>query len=223
MATGSLTDSYGGYRAKLIEQLRQSGISDLAELAAFGQTPRHPFVPEAVRHRAYEDAPLPIGNNQTVSQPSVQGLYLQALELTGSERVLEIGTGSGYQTALLARLADQVISVERIPELAESARKVLKQLEISGVSIVVGDGTLGWRQFAPYDAILVSAASPAIPKPLLEQLTDGGHLVIPVARGSDQELIRVTRVGNKFREEWLCRVRFVPLIGKHGYRAKADS
>lgn len=223
MALGNLGDSYGGYRARLIEELRSQGINDMAVLAAIGQTPRHLFVPEAVRHRAYENSALPIGNQQTISQPYVQALYLQTLQLKGKEKVLEIGTGSGYQTALLARMAGQIISVERITELARSARKTLDSIDLASVLVVVGDGTLGWKPLAPYDAILVAAAGPEIPAVLVNQLTMGGKMVIPIEKKSGrQELVRVTRTQEGTEEEMLGPVRFVPLIGKHGFRQEND-
>ena len=210
-------DSFGGYRTQLVELLREKGIRDLAVLRAVQKVPRHRFVPESVRHRAYEDSPLPIGNGQTISQPWVQATYLQALELTGYEKILEIGTGSGYQTALLGVLASMVFSVERHRALAESAREVLEEVGIKNVTILVGDGTLGWRPFAPYDAILVSAASPEAPAPLLEQLADGGRLVVPLGDRENQVLTMITREGDHYRRENLGGVRFVPLVGQHGF------
>ncbi len=214
-------DSYGGYRAKLVEQLRARGIKDMAVLAAVGETPRHLFVPSALTARAYEDASLPIGNAQTISQPSTHARYLTALGLTGRERILEIGTGSGYQTALLSRLADHVISIERIEGLAASARSALAAAGCANVTVLLGDGTLGRRSLGPYDAILVSAVGPVVPQPLLEQLADGGRLVIPIQRETEQELLRVTRRGKKFEEESLGPAQFVPLVGKHGFAPDA--
>jgi len=187
-------DGYGGYRTQLVETLRRKGIRDLAVLRAIQMVPRHLFVPASVRHRAYDDAALPIGNGQTISQPWVQARYLELLGLTGKERVLEIGAGSGYQTALLALLSDSVFGVERIPALAQSARAALEAAGIRNVTVLVGDGTLGWRPFAPYDAILVAAASPEIPAPLVEQEPGG---------------IRTSTVAD---------VRFVPLLGEFGFR-----
>src|SRR5260221_7276738 len=148
MTSGS-RDGLGGYRSRLVEGLRAKGIRDLAVLRAFAETPRHLFVPTAVRHRAYEDSALPIGSGQTISQPSIHARYLEVLELTGKEKVLEIGTGSGYQTALLARLASQVFSIERLAPLLERARDILRQVGANNVSFMLGDGTLGWSQFAP--------------------------------------------------------------------------
>ncbi|MGH7614450.1 MAG: protein-L-isoaspartate(D-aspartate) O-methyltransferase, partial [Gemmatimonadales bacterium] len=167
---GASADTFGGYRARLVERLREQGIRDLSVLQAFAQTPRHLFVPAAVRHRAYEDAALPIGGGQTISQPFTQARYLEALRLKGHERVLEIGTGSGYQTALLACLAGQVFTVERVQALAEAAQQALRAAAVRNVSVLLGDGTLGWSAFAPYEAIVVAAGGPEVPAPLVEQL-----------------------------------------------------
>ncbi|MEC4668859.1 MAG: protein-L-isoaspartate(D-aspartate) O-methyltransferase [Nitrospirota bacterium] len=210
-------DSYGGYRTRLVEQLRARGFRDMAVLAAVGQVPRHLFVPEALRGQAYEDTSLPIGNRQTISQPSTHARYLEALQLTGKETVLEVGTGSGYLTALLSRLADHVISIERIPDLAAAARMALQEAGYSNATVVVGDGTLGKRSLGPYHAILVSAVGPSVPKPLTEQLADGGRLVMPLMRETEQELLRVTRHGRDLIEETLGPAHFVPLVGKHGF------
>ncbi len=211
-------DGYGGYRARLVETLQQKGIRDLAVLRAVRMVPRHLFVPESVRHRAYDDAALPIGSSQTISQPWVQARYLELLALTGRERVLEIGTGSGYQTALLAMVCDAVFSVERIPGLAQRAREVLTAAGIRNVTVLVGDGTLGWRPFAPYDAILVAAASPEIPTPLVEQLAPGGRMVIPLGDRANQTLTLVRREGDQLRTTTVADVRFVPLLGEFGFR-----
>jgi protein-L-isoaspartate(D-aspartate) O-methyltransferase len=211
-------DGYGGYRAQLVETLQRKGIRDLAVLRAVRMVPRHRFVPESVRHRAYDDAALPIGSSQTISQPWVQARYLELLGLTGRERVLEVGTGSGYQTALLAMLCDAVFSVERIPTLAQRARQALAASGIHNVTVLVGDGTLGWRPFAPYDAILVAAASPEIPTPLVEQLAPGGRLVIPLGDRSNQTLTLVRREGDELRSTTVADVRFVPLLGEFGFR-----
>jgi protein-L-isoaspartate(D-aspartate) O-methyltransferase len=211
-------DGYGGYRGQLVETLQQKGIRDLAVLHAIRTVPRHLFVPESVRHRAYDDAALPIGSSQTISQPWVQARYLELLKLTGRERVLEIGTGSGYQTALLAMLCDAVFSVERIRALAQRAREALEASGIRNVTVLVGDGTLGWRPFAPYDAILVAAASPEIPTPLLEQLAPGGRMVIPLGDRANQTLTLVRREGDDFRTTTVADVRFVPLLGEFGFR-----
>jgi protein-L-isoaspartate(D-aspartate) O-methyltransferase len=223
MESGRLADSYGGYRARLLEKLRENGIDDISVLRAFAETPRHLFVPEAFRHRAYEDVALPIGNGQTISQPTTQGRYLQALALGGQERVLEVGTGSGYQAALLSHLAPQVFSLERVPELATQARKTLASIGAdSVVTVLLGDGSLGWTPNAPYDAILVAAASPRVPDPLPRQLSDGGRLVIPIQTGKTQELLRITKQGGEMIEERLGEVQFVPLLGKHGFQAESE-
>jgi protein-L-isoaspartate(D-aspartate) O-methyltransferase len=211
-------DGFGGYRARLVETLQRKGVRDLAVLHAVRQVPRHLFVPESVRHRAYDDAALPIGSSQTISQPWVQARYLELLSLTGRERVLEIGTGSGYQTALLAMLCDAVFSVERIPGLAQRAREALQASRIRNVTVLVGDGTLGWRPFAPYDAILVAAASPEIPTPLVEQLAPGGRMVIPLGDRANQTLTLVRREGDELRITTVADVRFVPLLGEFGFR-----
>ena len=211
-------DGYGGYRSQLVETLRQKGIRDLAVLRAVQMVPRHLFVPESVRHRAYDDAALPIGSSQTISQPWVQARYLELLSLTGRERVLEVGTGSGYQTGLLAMVCDAVFSVERIPPLAQRARQSLAAAGIRNVTVLVGDGTLGWRPFAPYDAILVAAASPDIPAPLVEQLAPGGRMVIPLGDRANQTLTLVRREGDQLRTTTVADVRFVPLLGEFGFR-----
>jgi protein-L-isoaspartate(D-aspartate) O-methyltransferase len=211
-------DGYGGYRARLVETLQRKGIRDLAVLRAVRLVPRHLFVPESVRHRAYDDAALPIGSSQTISQPWVQARYLELLALSGRERVLEIGTGSGYQTALLAMLCDAVFSVERIAGLAQRARETLAAADIRNITVLVGDGTLGWRPFAPYDAILVAAASPEIPGPLVEQLAPGGRMVIPLGDRANQTLTLVRREGDQLRTTTVADVRFVPLLGEFGFR-----
>ena len=211
-------DGFGGYRARLVETLQRKGIRDLAVLRAVRMVPRHLFVPESVRHRAYDDAALPIGSSQTISQPWVQARYLELLSLSGRERVLEIGTGSGYQTALLALLCDAVFSVERIGGLAQRARDTLADAGIRNVTVLVGDGTLGWRPFAPYDAILVAAASPEIPGPLVEQLAPGGRMVIPLGDRANQTLTLVRRDGDQLRTTTVADVRFVPLLGEFGFR-----
>jgi len=212
-------DGFSGYRARLVEGLRAKGIRDLAVLRAFAQTPRHLFVPQALRHRAYEDAALPIGNGQTISQPFTQARYLETLGLTGKERVLEIGTGSGYQTALLAALADQVFTIERVRALAEAAQAALKAAGAGNVSLLVGDGTLGWSAYAPYHAILVAAGGPEVPQPLMEQLAPGGRMIIPLGAKGAQTLTLVQRAesGEGVQVTRLGDARFVPLVGEHGF------
>jgi protein-L-isoaspartate(D-aspartate) O-methyltransferase len=211
-------DSYGGYRSRLVEILQRKGVRDLAVLRAIRMVPRHLFVPESVRHRAYDDAALPIGSGQTISQPYVQARYLELIGLTGQEKVLEIGTGSGYQTALLSLVASMVFSVERVAALAQSARAALTAAGIRNVTVLVGDGTLGWRPFAPYDAILVSAASPEIPAPLVEQLAVRGRMVIPLGDRSSQTLTLVERREEGVRSSTIADVRFVPLVGEFGFQ-----
>jgi len=212
-------DTYGGYRARLVESLRARGIRDLAVLRAFAVTPRHVFVPDALRHRAYEDAALPIGTGQTISQPFTQARYLEALGLSGKERVLEIGTGSGYQTALLSALADQVFTIERVRTLAEAAQAALKVAGVGNVSLLVGDGTLGWSAYAPYDAILVAAGGPEVPAPLVEQLRVEGRMVIPLGAKGAQILTLVRRTDAGISATPLGDARFVPLVGEHGFDA----
>jgi protein-L-isoaspartate(D-aspartate) O-methyltransferase len=214
---GPVSAEYRGARRRLIESLQANGISDLAVLHAFDAVPRHAFVPEAVRHRAYEDAALPIGNGQTISQPTVHARSIQEMRLTGREKVLEIGTGSGYQTALLANLAAQVFSVERMPALLDRAREILAQVGIRNVSLLLGDGTLGWRDYAPYDAIVVGAAAPVVPQPYIEQLADGGRLVIPVGDREEQTLAVFTKRGPQLERRDVGPVRFVPLLGAYGW------
>lgn len=214
-----VTPQFTGARRRLIDELRAKGIGDLAVLRALDLTPRHQFVPTGVRHRAYEDAPLPIGNGQTISQPYVHAMYLQTLRLQGSEKVLEIGTGSGYQTVLLAHLCRHVYSIERIRPLIETARDAITECGVINVSLLCGDGTVGWPEFAPYDAILVGAGAPEIPQPLLAQLTVGGRLIVPIGGREDQQLVEITRTASGVERRNLSDVRFVPLVGKHGWES----
>lgn len=209
---------YGGARRRLVETLQAQGIRDLSVLHAIDAVPRHLFVPTGVRHRAYEDSALPIGNGQTISQPSIHARYLEILKLKGTEKVLEIGTGSGYQTALLSKLASQVFSIERIAPLLDKAREVLQEMKgANNISFMLGDGTLGWRQFAPFDAILVGAGAPEIPAAYTEQLADGGRLLIPLGDRDEQVLYLVTKKGTELIEQQVAPVRFVPLVGKHSW------
>jgi len=201
-----------------VETLQTMGIRDLAVLRAIDLTPRHVFVPTGVRHRAYEDSALPIGNGQTISQPSVHARYLELLHLTGKERVLEVGTGTGYQTALLSNLAAQVFSIERVPALYEQAREILRQLDVRNVSMLLGDGTIGWREYAPYDAILVSAGAPTVPAPLLDQLAEGGTLLIPLGGKDEQILVSFEKSDGAIVRRDIAPVRFVPLLGTHGWQ-----
>jgi len=212
-------DAFGGYRGRLVEQLREQGIRDLAVLRAFAETPRHLFVPDAVRHRAYENAALPIGAGQTISQPFTQARTLEALRLGGTERVLEIGTGSGYQTALLSRLVAQVFTVERVRALALAAQQALRAAGAGNVSVLLGDGTLGWSAYAPYDAILVAAGGPEVPGPLVDQLGPGGRLLLPLGERGSQTLTLVERSETGLRQTPLGAALFVPLVGEHGFDA----
>jgi protein-L-isoaspartate(D-aspartate) O-methyltransferase len=202
-------------------QLVARGIRDPAVLQAMSTVPREAFVPADQVQFAYADAPLPIGQGQTISQPYIVALMTEALEVTPDDRVLEIGTGSGYAAAVLSRIVKEVCTVERRPELARAAEARFQQLGYHNIHVHTGDGTLGWTERAPYDGIVVTAGGPAIPEPLLDQLEQGGHLVTPVGPRPDlQELIRVRRSGEgAYRQENLGRVRFVPLVGEAGWKA----
>lgn len=205
-------------RAAMVErQLRRRGISDERVLAAMGAVPRERFVPERVRDRAYDDSALPIGSEQTISQPWVVATICQALELDGDESVLEIGTGSGYSAAVLARLAARVRSIERVEALAEGAREALSSLDVANVEVIVGDGTRGLPEEGPFDAIAVHAASPGAPESLLAQLADGGRLVVPVATRSSDLLTVFRRSGGELSSAEISPCRFVPLIGAEGF------
>ena len=217
-----MNERYVAQRRLLIERIREKGIRDLEILRAFDVVPRHEFLPQAVWHRAYEDAPIPIGFGQTASQPSLQALYMQLLELRSEDRVLEIGTGSGFQTAVLAQLVDHVYSVERVRELAVRAREMLEKLRISNVALLVGDGTIGWKRYAPYDAILVAAGGPEVPEPLLDQLAMGGRMLIPVGSREAQRLILVRRTPSDVVYEEVLDCKFVPLLGRFGWAESAD-
>lgn len=202
-------------------QIRSRGIRDERVLRAMEKVPRHLFVDEGLIDQAYNDSPLPIGEKQTISQPYIVALMTEALELTGREKVLELGTGSGYQAAILAELADRVFTIERIASLAQKARRLLESLHYYNVVIRVGDGTYGWREEAPFDAILVAAGSPSIPRTLMEQLAVGGRLVIPVGGRFSQNLIKLKRLSEDpgdVKKEDLGGCRFVSLIGEHGWK-----
>ena len=199
------------------QQLARRGIRDPRVLEAFRLVPRHLFVGASRRNGAYADHPLPIGEGQTISQPYMVALMTQCLALEGSERVLEIGTGCGYQAAILARLAAEVVTVERIAPLSEKAEALLGRLGYTNVRFVVGDGTRGFPPSAPYGGIVVTAGSPKIPEPLTEQLVEGGRLVIPVGGRWAQELLVVRREGAALAEQRVCGCVFVPLVGEHGW------
>jgi protein-L-isoaspartate(D-aspartate) O-methyltransferase len=217
MVARPVEPEFRGARQRLVETLREKGIRDLAVLRAFELTPRHQFVPTGIRHRAYEDSPLPIGSGQTISQPSIHARYLELLELTGHERVLEVGTGSGYQTVLLSHLVEQVFSIERIAALYQGAREAIQRAGANNVSMLLGDGTLGWREYAPYDAILVSAGAPSVPEPLLAQIAEGGRMLVPVGTKEEQRLVIYRRREGSLESKELAPVRFVPLVGHHGW------
>jgi len=198
-------------------QLAGRGISDKRVLDAFLKVPRHEFVPDEFREDAYNDYPLSIGANQTISQPYMVALMTECLALKGNEKVLEIGTGSGYQAAILAELAKDVYSVERIEPLAAGAKKVLDSLGYKNCNIKIGDGTLGWSDFAPYDGIIVTAGAPAIPEALVKQLKDTGRLVAPIGGGFGQILTIVEKKGASIKTTDVCGCVFVPLIGEEGW------
>lgn len=204
----------------VLNQILNRGIKDSLVINAMKKVPRHLFVDEVLRHRAYDDYPLPIKEGQTISQPYIVALMTELLRLKGQEKVLEIGTGSGYQSAVLAEIASIVYSVERIPVLAKNAREVLDKLGYHNVMIKVGDGTYGWKDMEPFDGIIVTAAAPDIPQPLLEQLKDGGRLVIPVGDLFSQDLYIVEKRGNRFIKTTQTGVRFVKLIGAYGWKTE---
>jgi protein-L-isoaspartate(D-aspartate) O-methyltransferase len=207
-------------RRRMVERLAASGISDPRVLEAFLEVPRHRLVSEALRGRAYRDVALPIGEGQTISAPGVVAAMTQALELLGHEKVLDVGTGSGYQAAILSRLAGRVVSIERVGRLAAEARLALDRLGVSNVVVYLGDGSLGRPADAPYDAIVVAAGGPKVPRPLLQQLRPGGRLVGPFGGRKEQRLVRVERAENgEFHREVIGRCRFVDLVGAHGWAA----
>ena len=213
------TDVYVGQRARMVEQqLRQRDIHDPRVLAAMAWVPREKFVPAALRHEAYADGALPIGEGQTISQPYMVAATCQAAACTGTEHVLEVGAGSGYQAAVLSRIARSVVAVERLPELADLARKNLAAAGIDNVEVVLGDGTIGYAQRAPYDRILVAAGAPTVPEALREQLVEGGRLVIPVGRRDLQYLTIIEKLGGRYREMPGPACVFVPLVGEQGWR-----
>jgi protein-L-isoaspartate(D-aspartate) O-methyltransferase len=218
-SSDSIPQDYLRAREKMVEeQVVARGIKNPRLLAAMRKIPRHLFVDPGLLQRAYDDSSLPIGAKQTVSQPYMAARMTEALELSGEERVLEIGTGSGYQSALLAELSFNVFSVEKIRALAVKARAVLDRLQYHNIAIQVGDGTIGWPEHSPFDAIMVTAGAPDLPRPLIEQLAVGGRLVIPVGDDESQVLVRVTRHPLKFEEEQLGDCRFVKLWGKFGWQ-----
>jgi protein-L-isoaspartate(D-aspartate) O-methyltransferase len=221
MGPGGVRDDprFVGYRRQLIEEIREQGIDDLELLQLFDRVPRHLFLPEGVWNRAYDDAPVPIGYGQTASQPSLQAWTLDVLRPGPDDRVLEVGTGSGFLTALLALMAERVYSVERVRELSARAREALDALEIRNAALMVGDGTIGWRKFAPYQVIVVAAGSPSVPPALVDQLADPGRMLLPVGDRNRQEMLLVRKEGGLVTEESMDEdVTFVPLLGRFGWR-----
>lgn len=212
-------DIYRRARERMVQtQIAARGIKDERVLSAMRKVPRHLFVEEALRDQAYADHPLPIGEGQTISQPYIVAFMTEALELKGHEKVLEVGTGSGYQAAILAELARWVYSIERHPRLLERARKILHELGYTNVILRLGDGTRGWPEAAPFEAIMVTAAGPKIPEPLLEQLAEGGRLVMPVGDEWSQYLVKVVKKDGRFHRQILEPVRFVKLVGEYGFK-----
>jgi protein-L-isoaspartate(D-aspartate) O-methyltransferase len=198
-------------------QIAARGVKDERVLAAMRKIPRHLFIPGEARSAAYGDYPLPIGHGQTISQPYIVAMMTALLQISPEDRVLEIGAGSGYQAAILGTLAKEVISIERIPEVARLAQENLSTAGITNVRVVVGDGTLGCPEKAPYDGVLITAATPAVPPPLIDQLAEGGRLVAPVGSRDLQELVRLTKRGDDLTREFFGGVVFVPLLGEHGW------
>jgi protein-L-isoaspartate(D-aspartate) O-methyltransferase len=214
-----MNNDYRLSRERMVKnQLMPRGITDKRVLAAMGKVQRHIFMEEALVGEAYKDHPLPIGHKQTISQPFIVAQMTQALGLTGSEKVLEIGTGSGYQTAVLAEICSKVCTIERIRPLMEKARYVLHELGYTNILFKSYDGTLGWEEWAPYDAIIITAGTPSVPDPLLDQLVDGGKMVVPVGDKAGQQLIKITRKKDAFDKKSLGGCRFVDLIGAHGWK-----
>lgn len=217
--TPSAGDQFEAARLDMVaRQIRDRGIRSARILEAMGTVPRHLFVPAEWIREAYADEPLPIGEGQTISQPFMVAAMTEALSLEGNERVLEVGCGSGYQAAVLSRLAREVIAVETLPTLAAAARERLARLGYANVTVEQGDGSLGWVKCAPYDAILVTAAAPEIPRPLVDQLAEGGRLVIPVGGSKHQELLLIVKRGGRTSEQSLYSCRFVPLLGRYGWQ-----
>lgn len=201
------------------EQLIQRGIKNKAVLDAFYKVERHKFLPQDLRKTSYADFPVPIGEGQTISQPYIAALMTEYLALTKEDKVLEVGTGSGYQTAILAELAREVYSIERFESLAKNAIKTLDELGYANIKIKVGDGTLGWQEAAPFDRIIITAASPAIPLPLAEQLKEGGRIILPLGKNFSQILTLAERKNGKLESREICGCVFVPLIGKYAYKS----
>ena len=213
-----MTHDYRLARKRMVKnQIASRGITDKDVLRCMSKVPRHLFMEEALIGEAYNDHPLPIGHKQTISQPYIVAIMTQALELTGKEKTLEIGTGSGYQTAILAESSEKVYTIERIRPLMEKARNLLAELDYTNILFKAFDGTLGWKVYAPFDAIIVTAGAPEIPQPLLDQLADGGRMIIPIGNKYSQEMIKIVRIKNSYKEKNLGGCRFVDLIGTHGW------
>jgi protein-L-isoaspartate(D-aspartate) O-methyltransferase len=206
------------HRQMVERQLVQRGITDERVLDAMREVPRHRFVPEDLWDMAYRDTPLPIGHDQTISQPYIVAYMTQMLHLSATDRVLEVGTGSGYQAAILSQLAQQVYTIEHVAELAKHSEQILQELGYDNVRVRVGDGGYGWPDAAPFDAIIVTAAAPEVPPPLIAQLAEGASLVAPIGPAGYQELVRLSMRGNRPKSEHLVPVAFVPLVGEHGWR-----
>ncbi len=211
-------DAFTRARLAMVERLRKAGIRDERVLAALAEVPRHLFIPEVLRSTAYGDHALPIACDQTISQPYIVARQTELLEVTDQDRVLEIGAGSGYQTAILAKVVEKVYAIERIPQLARESSALLSKLKLFNATIKCFDGTIGWSEFTPYRGILVAAGSPEIPQPLVTQLAVGGHLVVPVGTEKEQRLMRVTRTATGVKTEDHGRCQFVKLIGKYGWQ-----
>ena len=213
-----LIQSYAGQRRKMVEeQLVERGVKNLSVLEAMSRVPRHLFAQDSLQHRAYGDTPLPIGENQTISQPYIVGAMTEALALKGEERALEIGTGSGYQTAIIAELCRQVFTIERLNNLSRKAQNILESLNYMNIVFKMFDGTYGWPDQAPFDAILITASAPEIPDSLVKQLGDGGRLVAPIGGADKQKLVVLTKKGDRVSRRDLVNCKFVPLIGKYGW------
>ncbi|KPL19753.1 MAG: protein-L-isoaspartate O-methyltransferase [candidate division Zixibacteria bacterium SM23_81] len=207
---------YQDLRKQMVKgQIATRGVADENVLAAMRKVPRHEFVPEGLRQAAYDDRPLPIGSGQTISQPYIVALMTEVLRIAPGEKVLEIGTGSGYQAAILAELTDQVYTIEILEDLGHRAEQTLRRLGYSQVEVKIGDGYLGWEEHAPFDAIIVTCAPDHIPKPLVDQLVEGGRMVIPVGRGYGQELYLVEKKEGQIRQRGIIPVLFVPMTGEH--------
>lgn len=210
---------YVDLRKKMVEQqLVQRGIKDPRLLEAFRKIERHRFIPEELQINAYADFPLPIGNGQTISQPYIAALMTESLELNGEEKVLEIGTGSGFQAVILSKLAKEVYTIERLSDLAENAEAIFGELGCKNIKLKIDDGTLGWPQEAPFDRIIITAASPSLPLPLAEQLKEGGRLILPLENNLGQVLTLVEKKEGKLNHQKICGCIFVPLIGRYGYK-----